>query len=262
MSIGPSHRSERVRFVNEHGVSLAGIIDWPLETPRAFALFAHCFTCTKDLKAIVKISRQLAKHGLAVLRFDFTGLGDSHGDFSQTTFEHNLADVRAAIAYLSSHHQPPQVLIGHSLGGAAMVCSAMDIPSARAVVNIASPSTTQHLARFLSQSDPRIEAEGAGQVTIGGRTYVIRRSLIEVLRQVDLPQRLAALTLPLLVIFSPRDETLPFQHGLDMFRLAGGPTSFLHLDGADHLLVNQPQDVVYVGDMIAAWAQRYLAPAN
>ncbi len=254
----PTHRSERVRFTNAQGVSLAGILEWPQQPPRAYAVFSHCFTCTKDLKAIVKISRQIARHGIAVLRFDFTGLGDSQGDFSQTTFDNNLEDVSAAIQFLREHYQAPQLLIGHSLGGAAMICSVSRIPEVRAIVNIASPSTTQHLAKFLSQSDPAIEANGSGQVTIGGRTYTMQRQMVEVLRSVDLPSQLTTLTLPLLVIFSPRDETLPFHHGIEMFRLAGGPTSFLHLDGADHLLVNQPNDVIFVGDMIATWFGRYV----
>lgn len=257
----PTHRSERVRFANARGISLAGILEWPEQTPRAFAVFSHCFTCTKDLKAIVKISRQLARHGIAVLRFDFTGLGDSHGQFSETTFADNLEDVTAAVSFLREHYQAPQLLIGHSLGGAAMICSVNQVPEVRAIVNIASPSSTQHLAAFLARSAPSIETEGSGEVSIGGRRYTIRRPMLEVLRSVDLPQQLAALRLPLLVVFSPQDETLPFQHGLDMFRMAGGPTSFLHLDGADHLLVNQPQDVVFVGDMMATWFLRFATQA-
>lgn len=259
MTQNPAHRSERVKFGNSRGIQLAGILEWPAATPAAFALFSHCFTCTKDLKAIVKISRQLAALGIAVLRFDFTGLGDSQGHFSDTTFADNLNDVQAAVEFLRNNYQAPQLLVGHSLGGAAMICSARHIPETRAVVNIASPASTQHLANFLARSAPEIESSGAGEVVIGGRRYVIRQAVLEQLRQVDLAAELAALTLPLLVVFSPQDETLPFQHGLEMFRHAGGPTSFLHLDGADHLLVNQPDDVIFVGNMIATWARRYVA---
>lgn len=251
------HRSERVRFANQRGIDLAGIIEWPPGEAHRFAVFAHCFTCGKDLKAIVRISRHLAALGIAVLRFDFTGLGDSRGDFSQTTFEHNQEDLLAAVEYLTRNHRPPELLIGHSLGGAAVLACAGRIPSASALVNIASPVSTRHLADYLAQTNPAIEQLGAGEVDIGGRTHLIRREMLTALRQADLASILRSLQLPLLIFFSPLDDTLPWRHGQEMFELAGGPTSFVTLDGADHLLVNQPGDPEFVARMIELWSRRF-----
>lgn len=251
------HRSERVRFPNQHGLELAGILEWPASPPHRFAIFAHCFTCGKDLKAIVRISRQLAALGIAVLRFDFTGLGDSRGDFSRTTFADNQADLLSAADFLARNHQPAELLIGHSLGGAAVLACAARLPAVNALVNIASPASTRHLADFLARANPAIEESGAGEVVIGGRPHLIRREMLEGLRQTDLPATLQALRKPLLIFFSPLDETLPWRHGREMFELAGGPTSFITLDGADHLLVNQPGDTEFVARMIELWSRRF-----
>ena len=251
------HRSERVRFPNQKGIELAGILEWPMTEPHRFAIFAHCFTCGKDLKAIVRISRQLAALGTAVLRFDFTGLGDSRGDFSHSTFEDNQADLLAAADFLARQYRPPNLLIGHSLGGAAVLACAEQIPTAESLVNIASPANTRHLADFLARTNPAIESSGAGEVVIGGRPHLIRREMLETLRNVDLPNVIRSLRKPLLIFFSPLDETLPWKHGKEMFELAGGPTSFVTLDGADHLLVNQPGDTEFVARMIDLWSRRF-----
>lgn len=251
------HRSERVRFPNQQGIDLAGILEWPSGEAERFAIFAHCFTCGKDLKAIVRISRQLAALGTAVLRFDFTGLGDSRGDFSRTTFHDNQADLIAAVEFLTRHHRAPEWLIGHSLGGAAVLACADRVPSATALVNIASPANTRHLAEYLARTNPEIESRGAGEVVIGGRPHLIRREMLAALRETDLPAILRELELPLLIFFSPLDETLPWQHGREMFELAAGPTSFITLDGADHLLVNQPRDTPFVARMIDLWSRRF-----
>lgn len=251
------HRSERVRFPNQSGIELAGIIEWPATTPHRFAIFAHCFTCGKDLKAIVRISRQLAALGIAVLRFDFTGLGDSRGDFSRTTFADNQSDLMAAAEYLATQHRPADILIGHSLGGAAAIACAERLPAVQSVVNIASPSNTRHLADYLAMTNDLIEGSGAGEVVIGGRSHLIRRELLESLRATDLPALIRRLSKPLLIFFSPLDETLPWRHGKEMFELAGGPTTFITLDGADHLLVNQPGDTEFVARMIDLWSRRF-----
>ena len=251
--------SQRVKFLNASDVTLAGIIELPVSQPaRGFGVFSHCFTCTKDLKAIVRISRRLAEHGWGVLRFDFTGLGESNGEFSHTTFRDNIADLMAASHFLAENFQPPKLLIGHSLGGAASIVAAPQIPSVTCVVNIASPSNTQHLARFISQENPNIAKFGEGTVVIGGRTHVIRQPMIQTLVEHDHPKHLRELRLPLLVMFSPVDETLPFEQGLTSFRLAGGPVSFVTVDGADHLLVNQPADIPFVADTINVWATRFM----
>lgn len=252
------YQSQRFRFAGSRGQTLAGIVDAPRgQAPVYTALFAHCFTCTKDLKAIARISRNLVRHGIATLRFDFTGLGDSSGSFAETDFRSNVEDCLAAASWLGEQIAPPALLVGHSLGGAALLTAAQSIRSARAVVNIASPVRTGHLADFLARSNPQIEQEGVGLVTIGGRPHPITRRMVEVLRATDHEATVRGLRLPLLVAFSPEDETLPFLHAREMFGMAGGPVSFLTIDGADHLLVNQPEDVTWVADCIAVWAGRY-----
>lgn len=250
--------SKRIFFENAKGIRLAGIVDYPVNKPTAFALFSHCFTCTKDLKAIVKISRGLAREGIAVLRFDFTGLGDSQGDFSYTNFETNLADIQAAVQWLTREHEPPKLLIGHSLGGAAMMASASTIESALGLVTLAAPSCTKHLAEFLSKQNPEIALKGEGQVTIGGRTHTMRTQLIESLKNRDLSAAIATIRLPHLILHSPLDETLAFRHAEEIFQLSNGPKSFVTLDGSDHLLVNQSGDVEFVANLITVWSYRFL----
>ena len=250
--------SERIFFENAEGIRLAGIVDFPASRPTAFALFSHCFTCTKDLKAIVKISRGLAREGIAVLRFDFTGLGDSRGDFSFTNFETNLTDILAAAAWLSREHQSPKLLIGHSLGGTAMMASAATIDSALGLVTLASPSCTQHLADFLSAQNPEIARSGSGDVTIGGRTYTMRSQLIDSLRNRNLKNEIESIRQHHLILHSPQDETLAFRHAEEIFRFTGGIKSLVTLDGSDHLLVNQPADTEFVAGLISVWSRRFL----
>ena len=249
--------SKRVYFENAKGIRLCGILDQPTGETWSRALFSHCFTCTKDLKAIVRISRHLAERGIAVLRFDFTGLGDSQGRFSDTTFADNCDDVRAAAQFLNKQQMAPELLIGHSLGGAAMVAVAPEIASARAVVTIASPSTTEHLADYLSRTHPDILERGEGEVTIGGRRYRLRRELIENLRQTDLPSALERLQLPHLIFHPDRDQTLPYWHAERMFELTGGIKSMVTLHDSDHLLVDRPDDPAYVASLIVPWFRRY-----
>lgn len=250
--------SKRVFFENSGKIRLSGILELAPEQPRAYAIFTHCFTCSKDLKAIVRISRGLAEQGISVLRFDFTGLGNSKGDFSETNFDNNCADVMAAVEFLSADFEPPQILIGHSLGGAAIMYLSNQIASAKAIVTIAAPSSTQHLANFLSTINPEIEAKGEGQVEIGGRTWTLRRQLIENLRGIDLPAAVKKMRLPHLILHPIEDETLPYWHAEQLFEMAGGPKAMVSLDGADHLLVSQPGDVKFVADLISLWTRRYL----
>lgn len=250
--------STRVRFENSRGISLSGIIDWPDQPTEKIALFSHCFTCTKDLKAIARISRNLAKHDLAVLRFDFTGLGDSKGSFSDSNFETNCDDILSAARFLAEEHQAPRLLIGHSLGGAAMITVAPEIESAQAISTLASPSDTFHLADFLLNQNPKIGAEGEGEVTIGGRTYTMKMQLLDSLRRQPMEERLAALKLPYLIFHSPSDATLDYEHATQVHAKAGGPTSIITLDGSDHLLVDRPDDVQFVAELIYQWSSRYL----
>ena len=248
--------SEKVFFKNDAGVKLCGIIDSPKGEDRAVALFSHCFTCTKDLKAIVRISRQLAELGVAVLRFDFTGLGDSGGDFSDSNFDSTCDDVRAAFAFVADRLQPPALLLGHSLGGAAMMAVAGEFDSVQALATIASPSSTKHLAEYLEKTNPAIVGSGAGEVEIGGRTYTLQKQLIDNLRQTDLAASIAELTVPHLILHPLDDQTLPYWHAEKLFELTGGPGSLITLDESDHLLVERDGEGEFVGELINLWFQR------
>ncbi len=248
--------SQRVYFENSQGIRLAGILDTPDQSPQAFALFTHCFTCTKDLKAIVRISRGLAKQGIAVLRFDFTGLGDSHGSFAESNFETNQDDILSAVTWLAEQHQSPKLLIGLSLGGAALMSVVNKIDSVRALVTLAAPSDTSHLAGFLARTNPDIEQAGSGEVVIGGRTHMMTSQLLASLRRQNLQQQIESIQVPHLIMHSPNDATLDFRHAENLFAWTGGEKSFVTLPGSDHLLVSHPDDVGFVADLIATWASR------
>lgn len=255
-------RSERVTFAGGSGYQLAGIVDQPEGAPKAFAVFTHCFTCTKDIKLAVRISRGLASLGFGVLRFDCTGLGDSQGDFSQTNFTTNRADTLAAVRFLTDHFEAPQFLIGHSFGGAASLSLAQEVASIRAVASIAGPSDTKHLAAFLEKMNPQITAEGQGEVTIGGKRHLITRQMLEDFRSFGFPDFVSRLTKPVLLVHSPEDETLGFEHALRLYQLLTmrasddtppSATSLICLDGADHLLTGSPADIEFVVRVLAAW---------
>ena len=249
--------SQRVTLKNEFGTRIAGIIDAGDEQPLAYAVFAHCFTCTKDLKAIVKISRQLAKRSIAVLRFDFSGLGNSGGRFEDSNFETNLADLRAAVDWLSANHEAPQLLIGHSLGGAAAMASVGGFKSVKALATLAAPSCTAHLADFLASQNPAIETTGSGVVTIGGLDHVITTQLLASLRGFDLETPIRAIEVPHLILHSPADQTVKYECAQDLFEWTSGAKTLLGLPGSDHLLLNQREDANWVADCIAVWAGRF-----
>jgi putative redox protein len=222
-------------------------------------MFIHCFTCTKDLKAIVKISRQLALRGIAVARFDFTGLGDSSGNFSETNFETNVADVLSVAQWLGENYESPRLLMGLSLGGAAMMVASSQLSSVNGLVTIAAPSCTRHLAEFLVKQSPEIETEGVGTVVIGGRNHTIKPQLLNSLRQRDLEREIAAVRAHHLILHSPQDETLGFYHAENIFRMSGGIKSFVTLDGCDHLLMNRETEIEFVANLIDLWSQRWIA---
>ena len=253
-----SRITKRVSFPNGRGQTLAGVMEWPQGTPRAFALFSHCFTCTKDLKATVRISRALAEQGICVLRYDFTGLADSEGDFSETNFTTNCQDLTAAVHFLEQEYAAPQLLIGHSLGGTATAFMANHIESARCIVTIASPSSTERLANFLLECEPNIGRVGEGLVNIGGFDYLIKHQLIDNLRSIQIEEALEQLSRPVLIFHSPQDETLPYHWGLKMFNTIQSPKTFVTLDDSDHLLVKRPDDVDFVASMITTWSSRFL----
>ena len=255
-------KTERIEFPGAHGDRLAARLERPEGTPLAYALFAHCFTCTKDYKAVVRISRRLAAGGLAVCRFDFTGLGESGGDFASTNFTSNLDDLLAAAQFLRDRYQAPQLLIGHSLGGAAILAAANRIREARAVVTLAAPSDTEHLSEQLLQMAPELVDTDEAQVTIGGKSFQVRRQLLADLESHRMSEYLAALDRPLLILHSPQDEIVDIGHAERLFHGASYPKSFVSIEGADHLLGGRREDWQFVAAVIESWAGRYLIEEN
>jgi putative redox protein len=227
----------------------------------AYALFAHCFTCSKDLKAAVHICRALCAHNIAVLRFDFTGLGESEGDFAATTFSSEVSDLAAAAHFLEHDYVPPRLLIGHSLGGTAVLAAAAKIPSVKAVVTIGAPFIPAHLQSLLGESTATIRESGQARVSIGGRDFTIRKSLLDDLEAQQPAEALQQLRIALLVMHSPRDLVVGIDNATHIFQAAPHPKSFISLDPADHLL-SDSRDSAFAGEIIAAWAGRYLSVAD
>ena len=247
-------RSQRRTFANGAGSNLSAIVDLPLDTePLAFALLSHCFTCSKNFKIIANISRALTRSGIAVLRFDFTGLGDSEGDFSETNFSTNVADIVAAARFLEAEYAAPSLLIGHSLGGTAMLGAAAQVPSATAVVTLASPSDPIHVTKHFAAAMEEIAARGSAQIQVSGRSYTIKRQFVEDLQAFSLDAAIGDLGKSLLVCHSPEDEVVDIVNATRIFQAARHPKSFVSLNRADHMISEQA-DGLYVGALIAAWA--------
>lgn len=256
-----ARRPDRVTFIGSRGTPLAGRLDLPAGPPRALALFAHCFTCSKDVVAAGRIAAELNAHGIGVLRFDFTGLGSSDGDFGNTDFSSNLDDLRLAAAWLREHHMAPQLLIGHSLGGAAVIAVAADIAEVRAVATIGAPADVAHITRLFGTQLPEIEREGRAVVEIAGRSFTIRRELLDDLTNHSVEACAAELGAALLVVHSPTDNTVGIDNAARIYAAARHPKSFIAIDGADHLLTN-PTDAAYVARMIGCWAERFFVDRN
>lgn len=250
-----------VRFPGALGAELAARLDTPLLPPRAYALFAHCFTCSKESKAASFISAALAEHGIAVLRFDFTGLGASDGDFANTGFSSNVADLVAAAGWLRANHGAPAILIGHSLGGAAVLAAAARIAESRAVVTIGAPFEPAHVKALLKSSLGEIEASGEAEVELGGRRFRIRREFLDDLDRQPQQEAIAKLRRALLVMHSPIDGTVPIDNATGIFVAARHPKSFVSLDTADHLLTRR-EDAHYAAAVLAAWAGRFVPLAD
>jgi len=248
---------ETVRFHNHAGDTLRGHIHWPMRNPRAFVLFAHCFTCTANIKAALAIAQALVQEGFAVLRFDFTGLGASEGDFADTNFSTNVSDLLAAADYLASTHRAPEVLVGHSLGGTAVLAAAPDIPSSKAVATIGAPAEAAHVAHLLGDSREALEAVGEATVDIGGRAFRVKKQFLDDLGRHDLPDALNRLRRALLVMHAPLDAIVPIDNAGEIFSHALHPKSFVSLDGADHLL-SREADAQYAARVLAGWASRYI----
>jgi uncharacterized OsmC-like protein/fermentation-respiration switch protein FrsA (DUF1100 family) len=250
-------RTERFDFPGSQGHRLAALLDGPATEPVAYALFAHCFTCGKDVLAAKRVVERLTACGIAVLRFDFTGLGASEGEFANTTFSSNIDDLVAAADHLRQMFRAPAILIGHSLGGAAVLAAAAKVPEARAVVTIAAPSDPGHVAGLFKNRIEDIRAQGEAEVALAGRPFRIRREFLDDIAENRLLDRIAQLRKALLVFHSPTDETVGIENASRIFTAAKHPKSFVSLAGADHLL-SQRSDGVYVANVIAAWAERYL----
>jgi putative redox protein len=253
--------TERFQFTGEGGHQLAAALELPDGEPAAYALFAHCFTCGKDTLAAKRISVALAATGIAVLRFDFTGLGSSEGDFANSTFTSNVADLVRAADHLRQLRTAPSILIGHSLGGAAILAAAGRIPEAKAVVTIAAPSDPAHVTGLFSEQLDSIRAQGEVEVSLAGRPFRIKREFLDDIAEQELMKDITGLHKALLVMQSPVDDTVGIDNATKIFVAARHPKSFVSLDHADHLLT-KPADALYAADVIAAWASRYIDTAK
>jgi len=249
----------KVEFKNNQGETLAGLLETPdsNESEIRFAIFAHCFTCSKDVAAASRISRSLAAKGIAVFRFDFTGLGNSDGDFANTNFSSNVEDLLAAAKMLEEEYQAPSLLIGHSLGGAAVLNAAHHLPKVKAIATIGSPATADHVQHLFMGAVPELEAKGEARVRIGLREFNIKKQLLDDLNQNTSSDHIGNLRRPLLIFHSPIDNIVSVDEAAKIYTAAKHPKSFISLDNADHLLSNRV-DSEYVGATLAAWAERYI----
>ena len=253
---------DKLRFENRHGIELTGTLELPPGGDwRATVVFAHCFTCSRNIRAARDVTRALARAGFVVLRFDFTGLGESEGDFADTSFSSNLDDLEDAARWLGEHYAPPQLLVGHSLGGTAVLAAAERLDTVRAVATLGAPATPEHVLKQFGPGLQRIEEAGSAEVELAGRSFRVRRDFIEDARRHPLEQRLAGLRRALLVLHSPVDTVVSVDEAQKIFVAAKHPKSFVSLDDADHLL-SRAEDSVYAGNVIAAWATRFLELAQ
>lgn len=248
---------EKLTFPGAGGELLAARLDSPAGKPRAYALFAHCFTCTKDIYAASRIAAGLAAEGIAVLRFDFTGLGASEGEFANTNFSSNVADLVKAADFLRETREAPKILIGHSLGGAAVLAAAGSVPEALAVATIGAPAEPAHVAHLFQEAKPDIEARGEAEVLLAGRPFRIKKQFLDDISERNLSQSVSSLKKALIVFHSPIDETVGVENAAKIFGAAKHPRSFVSLDSADHL-VSKKSDAAYIATVLSAWASRYL----
>ncbi|GAA4274869.1 bifunctional alpha/beta hydrolase/OsmC family protein [Aquimarina gracilis] len=248
----------KVTFTNTEGQTLSGRLELPADQhPHNFVLFAHCFTCNKNLGAVRNISRGLTSQGFAVLRFDFTGLGESEGDFADTNFSGNVEDLVVAADFLKKEYRAPTLLVGHSLGGAAAIFAAAQIDSIKAVATIGAPSNPKHVKHLLKSGIEEIETNGKAVVNLSGRDFTIKKQFLDDLETKSLPEVAQNLNKALLVMHSPQDTTVAIKNAEEIYVAARHPKSFVTLDGADHLLM-QKGDSIYAGKVIAGWSSRYV----
>ncbi len=251
-------RFQKVAFQNSSGENLSGRIDFPLVSrPTAFVLFAHCFTCSKNLKSVDRISEAFTQLGMAILRFDFTGLGRSEGDFADTNFSSNLSDLKDAYTYLEANYEAPRIIVGHSLGGAAVLHIASELPKVQAVATVGAPTDPTHVAHLLSSGKQELEEKGEAEVNIGGRPFRMKKQFLDDLESLGGKDPISNLGKPLLILHSPQDTIVGIENAQDIYVHARHPKSFISLDGADHLMTKEA-DAKYVGSMIANWSNRYI----
>jgi putative redox protein len=251
-------KPQLIKFYNKEGEELAGKLELPLDKkPHHFAIFAHCFTCSKDLKAVRNITLALSQKGFGVLRFDFTGLGQSDGQFENTNFTSNVNDIKAASDYLEEHYKAPELLIGHSLGGTAVLMAGSQMAHVKAIATIGAPCEPEHVLNMITEDLEEIEKKGEATVTLVGREFKIKSQFVEDLRKQGIQKLLGDMRKSTLIMHSPQDETVEVSNARNIYESLHHPKSFVSLDRADHLLSNS-SDSIYVGDLVASWVQRYL----
>jgi putative redox protein len=249
---------KKITFTNSENQQLSARLELPNhEKPHSYAIFAHCFTCNKNLLAVKNIARALNNKGIAVLRFDFTGLGESEGDFVDTNFSSNIQDLISASDFLTKQYQAPSLLIGHSLGGAAVIYAAKEIESIKAVATIGAPSSPDHVQHLFKSDLEEIKEKGKATVSIGGREFSLKKEFLEDIESKKMESCIKSLRKPILIMHSPQDNTVGIQNAKELYHYAHHPKSFISIDGADHLLSNK-EDSIYVGNIISGWASRYL----
>lgn len=249
----------KLKFPNQSGEQLSAKLELPTDRRvRAYAIFAHCFTCSKNLIAVTHISRGLTSKGIAVLRFDFTGLGESEGEFEDTNFSSNVQDLIVAAEYLEENYGPAKMLVGHSLGGAAVLMAAAKLKNTEAITTIGAPSDPVHVKHLFQESIDEIKEQGEATVSLGGRPFTIKKQFVDDLAEYEKSDVIKTLKKPLLIMHSPQDDTVDVSNAEKIYTSAMHPKSFISLDGADHLLSNS-EDAQYAGEVIAAWAARYVS---
>jgi putative redox protein len=251
-------KKEKITFEGSMGDQLSAEIHFPADNhAHNYVIFAHCFTCNKNFKAVQNILLGMTKKGFAVMSFDFTGLGKSEGDFSDTNFSSNIEDLIKAAEYLKDNYQKASMLVGHSLGGAAVLMAASKIESVKAVATIGAPSQAEHVLHLIEESENEIEEKGEAEVKIGGRPFKIKKQFLEDLKSKDNLQKLENLRKSILILHSPQDQTVDISNAAELYEKSHHPKSFISLDGADHLMSNK-EDSLYAGEVIATWANRYI----
>ncbi|MCF8303769.1 MAG: bifunctional alpha/beta hydrolase/OsmC family protein [Bacteroidales bacterium] len=251
-------RTKKLRFTNQSGEKLVARLELPVDShPQTYAVFAHCFTCNKNLHAVTNISRALSLQGIGVLRFDFTGLGESEGDFADTNFSSNVDDLVEAANYLAEHYAAPQILIGHSLGGAAVIFASSRLPSVKAVATIGAPSNPTHVEKLLKSGVDEIKEKGEARISIAGRGFTVKKQFLDDLEASHVESVMKKFDKALLVMHAPFDQTVGVNNAADIFQMAKHPKSFVSLDKADHLL-SRKEDSEYAGNIIAAWAKKFI----